>query len=343
MIPRRALMGRALLAGAATLVASPAAAQKYYPMGTKQQALSFKGTGGVTLNGTLLLPTISEIRKVPGVVLHGGSGPTDRDGNNSLVPVRIDLLKLIAELLADNGIASLRYDKRGVGASGQQTPADLDGQERFFAWDNYVGDLLAAHAELLRHDEIKAYATALLGHSEGGLLSLAAAAAMGKRAPYAVVLAGTPGRPLIDIVREQIARGAPPLGAEAERVMAATLATGHVPADTAEELRLIFPAYAGPFFRGALTFDPAQAVFAFDSACLLLHGGADAQVVPMAEIQPLVDALAKRNKPGEVLVAAAVSHNLKPMTSASDPGFAGPIAPEIAGKLSSWLRHVLGA
>ena len=30
---------------------------------------------------------------------------------------------------------------------------------------------MAAHAELLRHDEIKPYATALLGHSEGGLLA----------------------------------------------------------------------------------------------------------------------------------------------------------------------------
>jgi pimeloyl-ACP methyl ester carboxylesterase len=277
------------------------------------------------------------------VVLHGGSGPTDRDGNNSLVPVKIDLLKLIAELLADSGIASLRYDKRGVAASAGEVPTSLEGQESFFAWDNYVGDVIAAHAELLRHDEIKAYATALLGHSEGGLLSLAAAAAMGKRAPYAMVTASTPGRPLIDIVREQIARGAPQLETEAERVMKATLATGHVPLDTAEELRLIFPAYAGPFFRGALTFDPAQAVFAFDSACLLLHGGADAQVVPMAEIQPLIDALGRRDKPGEVLVAPAVSHNLKPVTGPADPGFVGPIAPEIGDKLSSWLRHVLGA
>lgn len=333
---------RALLGGAATLVAAPAAAQKY-PMGNKQRALRFKGAGGVTLQGTLLLPMVSELQKVPGVVLHGGSGPTDRDGNNSLVPFRIDLLKLIAELLADGGIASLRYDKRGVAASAAEVPTRLESQERFFAWDNYVGDLLAAHAELLRHDEIKAYATALLGHSEGGLLALAAAAAMGKRAPYAMVMAGTPGRRLIDIVRDQIARGAPQLGAEAERVMTATLATGHVPPDTAAELRLIFPANAGPFFRGALTFDPAQAVFAFDSACLLLHGGADAQVVPMAEIQPLIDALARRDKPGEVLIAPAVSHNLKLVTGPADPGFAGPIAPAIRDKLSSWLRHVLGA
>ena len=60
---------------------------------------------------------ISELQRVPGVVLIGGSGPTDRDGNNSLLPLRIDLLKQIAELLAKNGIASLRYDKRGVAAS----------------------------------------------------------------------------------------------------------------------------------------------------------------------------------------------------------------------------------
>src|SRR5262249_28485309 len=181
-------------------------------------------------------------------------GPTDRDGNNPLVPGRIDLLKLIAELLARNGIASLRYDKRGVAASAGQTPVALEAQERFFAWDNFVGDVMAAHAELLRHDEIKAYATSLLGHSDGGLLSLAAAPAMDKRAPYALVLASTPGRPLLDIVRSQIARGAPQLSAETERVTKAILASGHVPADTDPELRLIFPAYAGPFFRGILTF-----------------------------------------------------------------------------------------
>src|SRR6185436_2716755 len=229
-----------------------------------------------------------------------------------------------AELLADNGIASLRYDKRGVGASGQQTPADLDGQERFFAWDNYVGDVIAAHAELLRHDEIKPYATALLGHSEGGLLALAAAAAMGKRAPYALVLAATPGRPLIDIVRGQISRTGPQYSAVAERIMKAILDTGHVPADTPAELQLIFPPYAGPFFRGILTFDPAQAVASLDTACLLLHGGADAQVVPMDDIQPLIDALARRGKPGEAMVFPAVSHNLKAVASTTDPGFVGP-------------------
>ena len=333
---------RGLLAGALAFAVLPAAAQKY-PSGTKQRTLRFSGAGGVVLSATLLLPMISELQKVPGVVLVAGSGPTDRDGNNPLVPVKIDLLKLIAELLANNGIASLRYDKRGIGTSTAPPPNRLDEQERFWAWDNFVADVLAAHAELLRHDEIKPYATALLGHSEGGLLSLAAAAAMGKRAPYALVLASTPALPLIDIVRAQIAREAPRRSAEADRIMQAAIETGHMPAVISEDLRLIFPATGGAYFRGALTFDPVQALSSLDAACLLLHGAADAQVRPMAEIQPLIDALGRRGKPGEVLVVPAVSHSLKPVSGPGDPGFAGPIAPAIADKLAGWLRYVLGA
>ncbi len=75
----------------------------------------------------------------------------------------------------------------------------------------------------------------------------------------------------------------------------------------------------------------------------MLHGGADAQIVPLGDIQPLIDALAERGKPGEVLVAPMVSHCLKTVTGPTDPGFAGAIAPTIADKLSTWLAHVLGA
>jgi len=334
---------RQALAFAAAALAAPPAHAQVSQQGTKQRQVRFAGSGGVTLAGTLLLPMISEIQYVPGVVLVAGSGPTDRDGNNALVTVRIDLLKQIAELLARAGIASLRYDKRGIGASTARPPESLQAQEQFFAWENFVGDVEASHAELRRHNEIKPYATALLGHSEGALLSLAATASMGKRGPYGLVLAGSPGLPLGDIVRSQIAHNAPSLADRAERVMGAILATGHVPADTPAELQLIFPAYGGPFLKPALTFDPAKVAAALDTPCLLLHGGADAQIVPLHDIQPLIDALAARNKPGEVLVAPAVSHNLKSVTGPADPGFTGSIAPAIADKLASWLAHLLGA
>jgi uncharacterized protein len=334
---------RALAAAAAALAASSAQAQVTYSQGSKERQVRFATSDGVVLSGTLLLPMISEIQYVPGVVLVAGSGPTDRDGNNTLAPARIDLLKQIAELLAGVGIATLRYDKRGIGASTTRPTTGLDEQESFFAWENFVSDVQVAHAELLRHDEINPNATAFLGHSEGALLSLAAMQAMSQRAPYALVLASAPGLPLRDIVRSQIGRNAPMLLAEAERIMASIAKTGHVPADTPRELQFVFPPYGGPFLKPLLAFDPAKAAGSIGAPCLMLHGAADIQIVPLGDIQPLIDALAGRKKPGEVLIAPMTSHNLKTVSGPGDPGFAGPIAPAIADKLSSWLKQVLGA
>jgi pimeloyl-ACP methyl ester carboxylesterase len=351
MIGRRALVAAGLLA---PLAACPQSAwpqspwKGYYATGISERAVRFAGSDGAMLAGTLLLPRWSELQKVPGVVLIAGSGPTDRDGNNPLVPERIDLLKQIAELLARAGIASLRYDKRGIGGSTPRPINTLEEQERFFAWENFVGDVAAAHRELLRHDEIKPYATALLGHSEGGLLALAAAGplsakTMGSRTLHGLVLTATPGRPLADIVRAQIARSTPLLVEPAERTMSTIMATGRVPAGLSREQQPLFPPYAGPFLRSALAFDPAKAMADLDLASLILQGGADSQIVPMVDVQPLIDALAQRNGPGEAVIVAGVSHNLKLVRGPGDPGFAGPVAPAVADKLTSWLRPLLGA
>jgi alpha-beta hydrolase superfamily lysophospholipase len=341
---------RALLAlGALTPFAPPASVEaqparpRFYAKGTKQRAVRFAGSQGASLAGTLLLPIWSELEKVPGVVLVSGSGPTDRDGNNALVADRIDLLKQIAELLAEAGIASLRYDKRGIGASSAKPHGSIAELERFFSWENFVGDVVAAQAELVKHDEIKSYATALLGHSEGGLLVLAAAPTIVKNPPHGMVLVATPGRKLAEILRAQIGRGAPNLVAPADHAIAAIEATGHVPADLPRELGALFPLYAGPFLQRLLAFDPAQALASSRLPCLLLQGAADRQVVPMEDVQPLIDALGKRDAPGEAVVIPAASHNLKVAQWPTDAGFAGPIAPAAAAKLTSWMKQLLGA
>jgi len=336
------ILRRLLAVALAVVVAWPAAAQhKWYASGTKERAVQFAGANGVMLSGTLLLPLISEIQHVPGVVLIAGSGPTDRNGNNSLIHARIDTLKLIAERLAEARIATLRYDKRGIGAS-TPTPRSVEEQERFFTWENLVGDAQAAQAELLRHDEIKPYATALLGHSEGGDMAIAAAAGARVR-PHAIVLASTPGLPLQEIIRRQLARHQPALVEPADRAMAAIRATGRVPVDIPPALAKLFPAYVGPYLQGALAFDPAQALAALDIACLLVHGAADRQVVPLADIQPLLDVLGKRGAPGEAFIAPGVSHNLKAVFGPTSPGLSGPLAPAIGDKIASWLAAVLGA
>ena len=351
MMSRRALLAAGLVipATAHAQNASKESANKgaastgFYVSGTKQRAVRFNGNDGVTLAGTLLLPIKSELQRVPGVVLVAGSGPTDRDGNNPLAPERIDILRQLAELLAQAGIATLRYDKRGIGGSTPRPRGTLEEQERFTSWDNFVGDVVAAHGELVKHDEIKPYATALLGHSEGGLLSLAAVPLITRNRPHGMVLAATPGRPMAEILRAQIARSAPRMLDSALRVMATVQATGHLPTELPREVEALFPAYAGPFLQRLMAFDPAPALLQLDLPCLLLQGAADRQVVPMEDVQPLIDALSKRKASGEVAIVASVSHNLKLVTWPTDAGFRGPIAPAAAARLVDWLAPMLGA
>src|SRR5215475_1314435 len=310
MMLRRALLAAAMLPP--VMAHAQDKAKGFYASGTKQRAVHFAGSDGVTLAGSLLLPIKSELQRVPGVVLVAGSGPTDRGGNNPLAPVRIDLLKLIAELLAGAGIATLRYDKRGIGQSTPRPRGGLEEQERFVAWDNFVGDVVAAHAELVRHDEIKPYATALLGHSEGGLLTLAAVPLIKKNRPHSMVLAATPGRPMADILRAQLGRNAPQLLDAAVQAIAAIQATGHIPANVPREIEAVFPAYAGPFLQRLMAFDPARALLELNLPCLVLQGGADRQVVPMEDVQPLIDALGKRTISGEAMVFPTVMASVLP-------------------------------
>ena len=56
-------------------------------------------------------------KKGPVALIIQGSGPTDKDGNSAMLGGKNNSLKMVAESLADLGIASLRFDKRGMGMS----------------------------------------------------------------------------------------------------------------------------------------------------------------------------------------------------------------------------------
>ena len=84
------------------------------------------------IKGFLLIPSVSE--KTPLVLIIAGSGPTDRNGNNPMM--KNNSLKMLAKELQKNGIASLRYDKRGVGESKSSALQESD-----LRFENYVQDV----------------------------------------------------------------------------------------------------------------------------------------------------------------------------------------------------------
>src|SRR6266849_6673382 len=89
------------------------------------------------IHSTLLLPQ-DTTKAMPVVLFISGSGPTDRDGNSPMLPGKNNSLKMLAEGLAMNDIASLRYDKRGIGESAKAMVAEAD-----LRFDTYIGDAVA--------------------------------------------------------------------------------------------------------------------------------------------------------------------------------------------------------
>ncbi len=316
-----------------------------------EREVTFVGAQGVKLAGTLLIPVHEQSTQVAGVIIVAGSGPTDRNGNQP--GLKIDLLKQIAEQLAQEGIASLRCDKRGQYA---RKPKDGEALSGFTVWQNYVGDVAAALAYLQEQPEIDANRTAMIGHSEGGLLVLQAAVEGEgfRKPPAALVLVSTPGRRCDLVLRDQIARRLRQQKATAEQtkffltkndeIMAAIKKTGQVPQKIPPGLAALYPPYLGKFLQSLLDFEWAAWASRIPAPVLVLAGEKDSQHVVDQETSALSAGLKKRqNDDHERYIVAGASHNLKPVKADNDLGFAGDMAPEAAAKLRSWLGKKLGS
>ena len=143
--------------------------------------------GDVTLAGTLSVP--EGAGPFPAVLLISGSGPQNRD--EAIMGHKPFLV--LADHLARNGIAVLRFDDRGVGKS---TGSFADATTKDFASDVEVG---VAYLRTLK--EIDSKRIGLIGHSEGGIVAPMVAA----RSPdvnFLVLMAGA-GVPLEELLREQ--------------------------------------------------------------------------------------------------------------------------------------------
>ncbi len=151
----------------------------------------FAGAGGL-LTGTLQLPPEGTEPRAAVVFLHG-SGPQDRNENNPRAPLNI--FNTLAADLAAAGIASLRYDKRGVGEStGDGLTASLD---------DLAADAREAVRFLRRAYETKELPVFAVGHSEGATLALLLAA--GEQPPAGAILLCPTITPMPALLRRQAA------------------------------------------------------------------------------------------------------------------------------------------
>lgn len=223
-------------------------------------------TGTGTLTGSLLVPAVSA--PMPVALIIAGSGPTNRDGNSPILPGKNNSNLQLAQVLAAAGIASLRYDKRGIGAS-----AGAMVSESALRFDNYVDDA-AKWVALLRKDPRFSTIT-IIGHSEGSLIGMIAARLAG--ADGYVSVAGA-GRGAADIVRDQLKAGvSAELYQQADTVIEELLAGRTYPTPPGA-LAGIFRLSVQPYIISWFRYLPANEVARLTIPVLIVQGTTDIQV-----------------------------------------------------------------
>lgn len=297
---------------------------------------------GFSLAATVTTPTGREPPaggRWPAVVLVPGSAPVDRDATVFGVPI----FGQLARGLADAGFLVVRYDKRGVGQSG--------GRAESATLADYGNDLREVVQYLDDRDDVDRDRIVVVGHSEGGWVSLLAAAREDKIA--AVALLATPGIGGADLILEQQQGELTRLAVtESERQQKSALqrrihaaVTGNGSWDNVPDaLQLQADT---PSFRSFLEFEPADAIRRVRQPMLVVQGELDQQV-PAYHAERLVrtaSARSRRESTVEVARLAGIDHRLTAVSSVVDTLDASTadlqVAPRVVDLLAAWINGVL--
>lgn len=295
-----------------------------------QTDISAPGPDG-PLKGTLSSASVSS---APVVLIIPGSGPTDRDGNNPL-GVKAATYRLLAEELASDGISTVRIDKRGMFASSAAIP-----DANAVTIDDYVRDI-HAWVDVVR-EKTGAKCVWLLGHSEGGLVALSAA--QDDKKICGLVLVATVGRPLGEVLKEQL-RANPANAPLLPQALAAidTLEAGNR-VDTSgmsPSLTPLFKPEVQGFLISAFAINPTKLIAQVQKPVLIIQGERDIQV-STADARALKTAsptstLTLLPDTNHVLKRVTSDNRLENVATYADPNL--PIAPGVADAVARFVLH----
>jgi uncharacterized protein len=276
--------------------------------------------------------------RLPAVILVAGSGPVDRDSLAFGIPI----LGQIAGALADAGFIAVRYDKRGIGQSG--------GRAEAAALSDYAEDVRAAVKMLADRKDVDPKRIAVIGHSEGGLVALMAAAKEKRIA--AVGLIATPGSTGADVVLAQQQRllNRMTLTPEEKQAKVDAQRKIHDAVITGKGLELLPPdvrrTVDNAEFQSLLTSDPAKLVASVRQPLLIVQGGLDTQVEPQNADRLETLARARKNSPPvEVVKVPTVNHLLVPATTGEADEYGTlkdkQVSQLVTEALVTWLNKTL--
>ncbi|UUW10810.1 lysophospholipase [Flavobacterium plurextorum] len=242
------------------------------------------------LYGTLTVP--DEVKKCQVALIIAGSGPTDRNGNNPMM--KNNSLKMLAEALAKNGIASLRFDKRGIGESKASAIT-----ESSLVFENYTEDV-KSWINFLKLDKRFTQLT-VIGHSEGSLIGMIA----GAKANKFVSIAGA-GESADKLIKSQIASKSNKQLEDMTFPIIDSLKSGNKVNKVDPLLNSLFRPSIQPYLISWFKYDPKTEIKKLTVPVLVLQGNNDLQVsVKDAE------SLAQANKNSQLAIIDKMNHIMK--------------------------------
>jgi len=248
------------------------------------------------ISGVFKVPVAS--MKIPVVLLIAGSGPTDRNGNQP--QLLNNSLLMLADGLYQNGIASLAFDKRGIGES-----RSAGGEEKDLRFEHYINDA-KEWIDLLSRDK-RFSDVIVVGHSEGSLIGLIASVNNPRVDKY-ISVAGV-GVKAGDILKEQLTRqmaGQPESLKETVFGYIDQLEEGQTIDDVPAYLNMLFRPSVQPYMISWFKYDPQKEIAKLSIPTLIVQGTTDIQVgVDQAEI------LAKANPKAKKVIIEGMNHVLK--------------------------------
>ena len=197
-------------------------------------------------------------------IIISGSGPTDRDGNNT--SLKSDYLKMLAEGLQENGISTYRYDKRGVGKS----VGDLkNGNEIKFS--DYINDAVS----IINHfKESKTFKdVVVIGHSEGALIGMIASQSI---ADKYISVAGA-GEDYLTLIERQLSIQPPFVKSMSEPIIE-KLKNKKLVDSVPPLLNSLFTADVQSYLIDASSYDPSVEISKLNMPILIIQGNTDIQI-----------------------------------------------------------------
>lgn len=218
-----------------------------------------------TTNGDIYgtLTTPKEFSKIPVALIIAGSGPTDRNGNNPMM--KNNSLQKLAYELSKKGIATLRYDKRGIAGSVKAGINEFD-----LRFENYIKDA-QGWIQLLKQDQ-RFSEVIVIGHSEGSLIGMIAA----KTADKYVSVAGA-GQSADKILKEQLGKQ-PKMVQDLSFPIIDSLKNGLAVKNVPQMLSALFRPSVQPYIMSWFKYDPEVLIKQLTIPTLIIQGTNDIQI-----------------------------------------------------------------